>query len=146
MISFVQCHDAKGRSVRCFQLVARSSASTPLIPPIPLPRLALKLIRSYAVDAMESPTTVADSGLVTDAVRAFLEDVAVAGANRFKALGLGDDLRLNGLALAGAALEVSGQIVHLVSFPSSVYADHDEHRFPHTRMAGARVRRAFYWS
>lgn len=103
-------------------------------------KAAPKLIRSYAVDAMESPATVVSKGLASDAVRAFLDDVAVASTTRFKALGLGDDLRLSGLSLAGAALEISRQIVHLVSFPGTVYEDQPQN----TRMARARMRRTFH--
>ena len=79
---------------------------------------AAKLIRSYGIDAMDRPSTTVGNGPTADAVRAFLDEVGGANTTRFKALGLGDDLRLDGLALAGAALEISGQIVHLVAFPA----------------------------
>src|SRR5215471_18454770 len=85
---------------------------------------AAKLIRSYAVDAMDRPSTAVGNGPTADAVRAFLDEVGGPNTTRFKALGLGDDLRLDGLALAGAALEISGQIVHLVAFPAAVYDDY----------------------
>ncbi len=93
--------------------------------------IAPKLIRSYAIDALESPTAASTSATGNTGIRSFLGQVALASVTRFKALGLGDDLRLDGLALAGAALQV--KVVHLVAFPESVYEDHDE-----------RMRRAFH--
>jgi hypothetical protein len=105
-------------------------------------KAAPKLIRSYAVDALESPA--ATNELATDAVRAFLGNIAIADVTRFKALGLGDDLRLSGRGLAGAALEISGQTVHLVSFPRSLYEDcGDEPQLRDTFMSRVRARGAF---
>jgi hypothetical protein len=54
---------------------------------------------------------------------------------------MGDDLRLNGLTLAGAALEISGQIVHLVSFPGTMYRDQQNEHPRRSHMARARMRR-----
>jgi hypothetical protein len=105
---------------------------------------AAKLIRSYAVDAMDRPSTAVGNGPTADAVRAFLDEVGGANTTRSKALGLGDDLRLDGLALAGAALEISGQIVHVVAFPAAVYDDYDADAAQSTRMTRARHRRSFH--
>lgn len=102
-------------------------------------KVAPKLIRSYAVDAMERTTATPRVGPAPDAVRAFLTDVAGVSANRFKALGLGDDLRLNGMTLAGAALETSGQIVHVVAFPAAAYEDHNGIGFRYRRTVRART-------
>jgi len=107
-------------------------------------KAAPKLIRSYAVDAMESPPVASANGLTADAVRGFLDDIGGATTTRFKALGMGDDLRLNGLALAGAALEISGQIVHLVSFPGTMHGDQQDQVFRRSYMARARTRRTFH--
>jgi hypothetical protein len=107
-------------------------------------KAAPKLVRSYAVDALERRTVSVTNELATDAVRAFLGDIADAGVTRFKALGVGDDLRLAGRGLAGAALEISGQIVHLVSFPRSMYEDYgDRHQPADTYMTRARTGRAY---
>jgi hypothetical protein len=107
-------------------------------------KAAPKLIRSYAVDAIEIPPASGRDELTSGAVRAFLDDIGGAGTTRFKALGLGDDLRLNGLALAGAALEVSGRIIHLVSFPGTMYGDRQNGQHRQAQMARARTRRAFH--
>jgi hypothetical protein len=107
-------------------------------------KAAPKLIRSYAVDALESPVEAATETVTTDAVRAFLGDIAAADINRFKAVGLGDDLRFNTPNLAGAALQISGQVVHLVSFPGSFFADNQQRQSGHRLMARARMRRTFH--
>jgi hypothetical protein len=107
-------------------------------------KVSAKLIRSYAIDAMESPATTDSDRPNTDSVRAFLDDVAGATATRVKALGLGDDLRLGGLALAGAALEISQRIVHVVAFPAAVYDDHGDYSAQYAPMARAQMRRRFH--
>src|SRR5262249_7113631 len=107
-------------------------------------KTAAKLIRSYAVDALESSAISDGLAPTNDSVRAFLDDVSSAASMRFKALGIGHDIRLNGLALAGAALEVSKQIVHVVAFPAAVYDDDNEDRTQHGRMVRARMRRTFH--
>jgi hypothetical protein len=103
-----------------------------------------KLIRSYAVDALERPVEAATNILTADAVRDFLDDIALVDVNRFKAVGLGDDLRFNSAYLVGAALQVSAQIVHLISFPRSFFADNQEKKSRHRRMARVWTRRAFH--
>lgn len=103
-------------------------------------RVAAKLLRSYAVDALEAPAgTFAND----DAAHAFMADVAESGVGRFKALGLGHDLRLEGLGLAGAALEHDGRIVHLVTFPAAVFAD-ERPNYAHGALVRARTRRSFH--
>jgi hypothetical protein len=52
-----------------------------------------------------------------------LNETAAAGRTSFKAVGLGQDLRLDGNNVSGAALEVSGRVVHLIAFPSVFFAD-----------------------
>ena len=84
-------------------------------------KAAPKLMRSYALDALESAPPSANNEAHSDSVRAFLDDIEGANVSRFKALGLGDDLRLKGRDFTGAALEVSGHIVHLVSFRDGLH-------------------------
>ena len=87
-----------------------------------------KLLRSYAVDALEVEAPAAEAALDAGAVRDFLGRVAGASVASFRAVGRGEDLRLSGPDLAGAALadsdpEGGGRIVHLVAFPADRYAD-----------------------
>lgn len=87
-------------------------------------KAAPKLMRSYALDALETAPPSVNNETDSDTVRAFLEDIEGANVTRFKALGLGDDLRLKGRDYTGAALEVSGHIVHLVSFRDGLHEIH----------------------
>ena len=46
-------------------------------------------------------------------IESFLNQVGLATIERSKALGSGHDLRLSGKNVAGVALEVKGQLLHL---------------------------------
>ena len=74
-----------------------------------------KLVRSYALDAIETEAgkTLAPSGAE---VRRFLEAMQAAAAERFPALGEGEDIRLTGDEVTGGALVANGRIVHLAGF------------------------------
>jgi len=75
-----------------------------------------KLVRAYALDAIDrregKPPAAASEG---DA-RAFLDLVGTAHTERFKALGEGEDLRLTGEGIAGGALVAGGRLIHLAAF------------------------------
>jgi len=74
-----------------------------------------KLVRGYALDALETANgkTLAPS---EDEVRRFLERIKAAPAERFAALGEGEDLRLTGNGISGGALAAEGRVVHLAGF------------------------------
>jgi hypothetical protein len=74
-----------------------------------------KLVRSYAIDAMETRGGNRAPAKRKEA-RAFLEDVAAAKIRRFGAVGLGSDLRLDGAGLVGGGLAVDGKLIHLAVF------------------------------
>jgi hypothetical protein len=82
---------------------------------ITLQKLLPKLVRSYALDAIDSPTEKPD--LPTTASAAELLQAAIeADANKFPAIGLGEDLRLTGVKVSGGALLVNERVVHLSAF------------------------------
>ena len=74
-----------------------------------------KLVRSYALDAIE---TEAGKALApSDAeVRGFLDSIRSAAAERFPALGEGEDIRLTGEGVSGGALAANGRVGHLAGF------------------------------
>jgi len=74
-----------------------------------------KLVRSYAMDALE---TANGKHLAPSAeeVRRFIESLKAAAAERFAALGEGEDIRLSGAGVAGGALAAGGRVVHLAGF------------------------------
>ena len=75
-----------------------------------------KVVRSYAMDAIEAPAADAKPPVAT-LVQKFLADMQAAALERFRALGDGEDLRLEGDSVAGAALYAENRIVHLCAFP-----------------------------
>lgn len=78
-------------------------------------RFLAKLLRSYAMDAIEEPQNDAQPP-VEQVVRKFLDDMQTAALERFPALGEGEDLRIESGAVAGGALFADNRIVHLCAF------------------------------
>jgi hypothetical protein len=74
-----------------------------------------KLIRSYAMDAVETRKDATVAAAERD-VRAFLESLKVATTECFAALGEGEDIRLSGNAIEGGALMAEGRVVHLAGY------------------------------
>ncbi len=80
-------------------------------------RLLPKILRSFGLDALEerdlrempSDPHIDLSGL--------LESLAGANSGRYPAIGLGEDIRLEGTSVIGAALAENGSLVHLAAFP-----------------------------
>jgi hypothetical protein len=74
--------------------------------------LYLKLLRGYALDAIERP---AEKRLRRRAVERFLAAVREAERRREPAIGLGEEARLEGRAV-GSVLEHAGEVVALTAF------------------------------
>lgn len=74
-----------------------------------------KLVRSYAMDALETvdrrPLAPSEA-----AVKRFIQAMELAVEERFEALGEGEDIRLKGKGISGGALAVEGRVVHLTGF------------------------------
>ena len=77
-------------------------------------KLMHKLIRSYALDAIEERQEAAASG--GQSIADFIQAVAAAPADSFKALGEGEDLRIHASDIAGGALAARDRVVHLCAF------------------------------
>jgi hypothetical protein len=87
-----------------------------------VPDLLPKLVRSYALDALEdgdvadgrdgAPRDPAPAGAEA-AVRAALEGAGRLSPSRTRAVGEGEDVRLRGAGLVGAALISGGGVAHL---------------------------------
>ena len=76
---------------------------------------AKTLVTSYALDAIDESAAHAPAAQDADC-RTLLSDVLRADCRAFKAIGLGEDLRLGGEGIKGAALAVEGRLVHLCAF------------------------------
>ena len=99
--------------------------------PAPFRQYLDRLVGSYAVEAMLEPDASAPV-MADESVKAFLEQVTQAGSESYAALGLGEDLRLSGEALAGGALLAEERIVHLAVFrldPSEAEEDENDLHF-----------------
>lgn len=80
-------------------------------------RYLAKLVRSYALDALETANGLISPSAPAEAeVRRFLDSIRSADAERFPALGEGEDIRLSGTGVAGGALALDGRLVHLAGF------------------------------
>lgn len=74
-----------------------------------------KFVRSYAMDAIETKKEAVVAAAEND-VRRFLDALQAAGAERFAALGEGEDIRLSGERVEGGALMADGRVVHLAGY------------------------------
>lgn len=84
-------------------------------------RVFPKLVRAYAIDAIDSERVRSESPRVRfDAPNPFLRAVAEAPVATFgPSLGLGEDLRLGSEAVEACALSAGGELVHVSAFPTA---------------------------
>lgn len=73
-----------------------------------------KIVESYGLDALDRRGEPGSRGR-RDPGR-FLSSVASGEAERFKAVGMGEDLRLRGRGVEGAALAVDDEVVHVLAY------------------------------
>jgi hypothetical protein len=100
-----------------------------------------KLVRSYAIDAMESERGNGKGAGKRDA-RAFLAKLAEAEIETYEAVGLGTDLRFASPELIGGGLAVDDHLVHLAAFATE--ADTATAESSSANMARMRSRRRSY--
>lgn len=74
-----------------------------------------KLVRSYALDALDRPTESSAPPDQRDVV-AMIEAIGQAQTSSDKAVGLGKDVRITGGTVSGAALWAEGRYVHMCGF------------------------------
>jgi hypothetical protein len=94
--------------------------------PHTLGRVFPKLVRSYALDAMEQETNA--PAALTASMPAVLENIGRSQTFAQPAVGLGKDVRFSGDWLSGAALWGSGRYVHVCAFASTESDPHPELR------------------
>jgi hypothetical protein len=86
--------------------------------PATLAKLWTKLVRAYALDAMEMGESEAQTITAEDGSR-WLQAAAGAQTESYSSPGIGRDVRLEATALSGSALVVDEQAVHLELFAES---------------------------
>jgi len=79
-------------------------------------KLLPKLLRSYALDALDTPHRLFIIPCTAKGESFVSEVTNDTEIKTFSAIGDGTDIRLFGQAITGAALEASGSIVHLCAF------------------------------
>ncbi len=111
-----QCAAPAGCSGAVFAFAGRVAGVDLFDRPETLAKLWPKLVRAYAIDALEQAATPA--GAVTrETVAGWLRSAARATAEPFKSPGLGYDVRLQGADLVGAGLVVDDHPLHVELFP-----------------------------
>ncbi|MBL8379769.1 MAG: hypothetical protein JNM79_18005 [Burkholderiales bacterium] len=93
--------------------------------PATFARFFAKMVRSYALDAIETGPAAATAP-AAEIAAAFLARLAAASAASFAALGEGEDLRLTGEDLVGGALVADGRVRHLAGFDTAGLATHQQ--------------------
>ena len=84
--------------------------------PSTLHKVLPKLVRSVAIEALDSTEPPQERTERERLARLFLGAVAAVPQHRSTALGLGEDVRLSAHGVTGAALEADGGLVHLSAF------------------------------
>ena len=102
-----------------------------------------KLVRSYAVDAIEN-TEPKGRGCTRKAAKAFLSGLAAADVRSYPAVGLGTDIRLTGPGVIGGALAVDEHLVHMAAFATPEDEVGGTPDGPRPSMARTRLRRRFF--
>lgn len=102
--------------------------------PQTLARLLPKLVRSYALDALDSryaggrqeEPSEEEKGRLLDSAMLFVASVGLAEGTSHTAIGLGEDVRISNHAVTGAALTVDRRLVNLSAFPNEEQASGDD--------------------
>jgi len=87
--------------------------------PHTLQRLFPKLVRSYALDAMETATAAVRRSTGHVSIEGILEGIAKATIFTQPAVGLGLDVRISGKRMSGGALWGADRYIHICTFSTS---------------------------
>ena len=107
--------------------------------PSTLLKLLPKLVRSYALDALEGHHQ-RPSIIGVDTISEFLKILSSGDINCSPSAGMGEDYRFKGDAIAGGALINDDDVIHLCAFPLKPEAD-EFHRNFRSGMTRASYRR-----
>lgn len=113
---YVAAFDAKPRQAGALFAIDGAVVGLELFDaPATFRKMLPRLVRSYAMDALETSPRKAPLP-VGEAVTRFLAAMQAAALERFPALGDGVDLRIESETIAGGALLAGERIVHLCAF------------------------------
>ncbi|MCR4403385.1 MAG: hypothetical protein NUW12_11550 [Firmicutes bacterium] len=106
-------------------------------PPDTLAKVWPKLIRSYAMEALELAQT--KDGRLTANMDQVLDAIKRMECQEYPSVGRGTDIRLRGKGLVGAGLVDEGQLLHLCVF-GATDSEHETNETPMARPSRRRVR------
>ena len=85
-------------------------------------KLSRKLVRSYAIDALEETDAATPPAPSAADARSFLARVSSSGVRSAAGVGLGEDIRIEGERCVGHALIHDGVVLHLAAFDQALAA------------------------
>ncbi len=100
-----------------------------------------KLIRSYAIDAIERAESETDDGGQVPgeaSARAFMERLSAAEVEEYPAVGLGTEVRMKAPGVVAGGLVVAQRVVHLAAFAEEAAAARRDPRSPGMERAQTR--------
>jgi len=109
--------------------------------PTTLRRLFPKLVRSYALDALEAPATTRQAGDLSDVAAKIFERMISAPNFTQPAVGMGEEVRIDDPSLSGAALWALERYVHTCAFVPDARQGSNESRTRIVRPSGRYSRR-----
>ena len=95
-----------------------------------LQRLFLKLVRSYALDAIETAAAAVPRRTGNVSIKGILEGIAAATLFTQPAVGLGQDVRISARPMSGGALWAADRYIHICAFAMSAADAHGTVRTP----------------
>ncbi len=98
-----------------------------------------KLVRSYALDALDWLEDPGKTQLSVESVRHFLKRVQKAPGKSHPSLGLGENIRFEDDSVSGASLVQDGRVLHLSAF-SHKGQKNDGNKVPFQRFSQRRRR------
>jgi hypothetical protein len=104
-------------------------------------RLFGKLVRSYALDALDTPSDEAATATLKS-LTAFIDQIGAAPSFSDRAIGLGKDIRIETREVCGAALWAKERYVHICAFSRS---GKEKASGFQTRISRPSLRRFFSW-
>ena len=75
-----------------------------------------KIVKSYALDALDSRKSTHSISVAPEAARRFIQSTAKGKTERHPTLGLGEAMTIESRVVSGAALTEKGRVIHLSAF------------------------------
>ena len=75
-----------------------------------------KIVKSYALDALDSRKSTHSISVAPEAARRFIQSTAKGKTERHPTLGLGEAMTIESRVVSGAALKEKGRVIHLSAF------------------------------